>query len=175
MGNAIVEAVLKSAAHDCDVLKVREACDADGNPENDVGPRIREYQALADEPEATAWCADFVNFHIHAVPGTHWLEGTAAADTWAIRDWAQVHGCLYNATAAAHELPERGDVGLLMDSANEPEHTFFVTTPHADGTFDTIEGNTTDPTGVFPGKGVFRKTRKNVDCAFVRWKNLISA
>ncbi len=150
-----IEAVLATAASQVGVHEVGG---------NDLGPQIEEYQASCNLPPGSPWCACLVHWCLkqNNIP----LE-PATGDTWAIRDWAKDKGILYDSN------PVRGDIFLLLDNDGEPEHTGFVTDNDVETqSFDSIEGNTTDPSGVFPGKGVYRKVRPDNWCEYVRWDAL---
>ncbi len=139
---------------------------------NDLGPDVEKYQAAVDIPPGSPWCAALVHWCLKqaGIP----VE-PATGDTWGIRDWAREKGILHNEDVSTPQAPVRGDIFLLLDSNGDPEHTGYVADDLGNGTFSSIEGNTTDPTGNFGGKGVYRKVRDSHDCEFVRWDALVPA
>lgn len=158
-----IEQVLKVAAYEADVLKVREV----GG--NNRGPRVEEYEQTVSINPGDPWCAAFVFWCLKKADVDMLIFADLVNPSWVpnIEGWAIKHGVL-------SRTPSRGSFMLLYDSGG-PFHIGFVTQALADGYVSTIEGNTSSgPTGSQgDGGGVFRRARLITDCRFVNWGSLV--
>lgn len=147
---ATVERALQVAAHEADVLKVKE----EGG--NNRGKRVEMYLKGVGLGPGNPWCAAFVSYCLLDAgypfgPTT----GRAAVRNW--KAWADKHGkSLYNAM-----LANRGDLGGWLNP-NKTGHIFFIA--EVKKTLGiwwvrTIEGNSNED-GSREGDRVVRKWRR---------------
>lgn len=153
------------------LLWVREATN-----HND-GPPVEAIQKSTGNKRGDPWCASVIYFVGRVLNwlGLRWpLPKTASCDE--LLRWAREQGVLMEGPNA---VPVRGDVGLVMRTAEDAIHAFFV-----DGVgtpFKTIEGNT-NPGGGRDGYGMFERERGGAEdpalkaglsYAFIRWSGLV--
>lgn len=130
---------------------------------NNLGARVEQYLAAVGLPGGNPWCAAFVAFCMREAGIQGW---PMTGDTWALRSWAQQHGC-YTST------PDEEDVFLLLDGNGDPMHTGLVTAVRG-AVVDTVEGNTGMVSDT-DGDGVARKSRSVTACRFIHWQGVLSA
>ena len=99
---------------------------------------------------AEAWCADFVTYVVSLAceqTGTS-LNGFGSASVSTLKAWGEANGCYIDITENSDRAQtivdnvQPGDI-MIMKS-NGASHTGIVTKVYSDGSFDTIEGNTSD-------------------------------
>lgn len=89
-----------------------------------------------------AWCADFVSTAFEKTGGSPWGHQASVAG---ILDWGQRNSGHFLSAAEARSDPGRihsGDV--VVWKQNGKSHVGIITKVNPNGTFDTIEGNTSD-------------------------------
>ena len=132
------------------------------------GEAVEAYLKCTGNPPGDPWCMAFVS----------WVGVTVLGAQWPLKITA---GCqdAYVSAVARHlvvDKPKAGDVFLRWyDSKGRYAHAGFVASVSEDGTFETIEGNTSDPSkpAMREGWGVFKRTRGGPTdkgkYAFLRW------
>ncbi len=99
-----------------------------------------------------AWCADFVTYVVTKAceaTGTD-LNGFGSPSVSTLQAWGQANNCYGDITSMSSseraawivENVTPGDV--MIQKSNGASHTGIVTKVYSDGSFDTIEGNTSD-------------------------------
>lgn len=105
---------------------------------------------------AEAWCADFVTYVIKNYAKANGLKvksGFGSASVSTIQSWAQQNGIFKNTNKMSNSEKAEyaktklkpGDV--IIWTSNGASHTGIVRSVNDDGTFTTIEGNTSDKVG----------------------------
>ncbi|MCD8025155.1 MAG: CHAP domain-containing protein [Candidatus Gastranaerophilales bacterium] len=99
-----------------------------------------------------AWCADFVTYVVKQAAsetGTD-LNGFGSSSVSGLKAWGEANNCYGDITGMSSseraawivENVSPGDV--MIQKSNGASHTGIVTAVYADGSFDTVEGNTSD-------------------------------
>lgn len=99
---------------------------------------------------AEAWCADFVTYVVtKACEQTgKSLNGFGSPSVSTLQSWGQANNCYIDVAGSSNRAQtiannvQPGDV--MIQKSNGASHTGIVTKVYADGSFDTIEGNTSD-------------------------------
>ena len=100
-----------------------------------------------------AWCADFVTYVVKnfaASQDKKLAGGFGSASVSGLMSWAQNHGCFKNTSNMSNSQKldylqnklKPGDV--IIWKSNGASHTGIVKSINADGTFTTVEGNSSD-------------------------------
>ncbi len=122
---------------------------------NNRGPMVEEFQRAVDgTSEGEAWCMSFAQYCIKAA------EVSANTDSKV----AQSEHCLTVWNNSPSELksshPEPGSLVIWRYGSSTSGHVGIVEKVNSDGTFTTIEGNTSSGSGIDrEGDGVYRKQR----------------
>lgn len=98
-----------------------------------------------------AWCADFVTYVVKqacAQTGTS-LNGFGSASVSTLRTWGEKNNCYHStdgmsASEKAKWIANNVQPGDVMIQKNGCSHTGIVIKVYPDGSYDTIEGNTSD-------------------------------
>lgn len=97
-----------------------------------------------------AWCADFVTYVVQQAckqTGTS-LNGFGSPAVRTLAAWGQSNNCYIDVVGSSNRAQtivnnvQPGDV--MIQQSNGASHTGIVTKVYSDGSFDTIEGNTSD-------------------------------
>ena len=97
-----------------------------------------------------AWCADFVSYVVKKAceqTGKS-LNGFGSAAVSTLQAWGKANNCYIDVANSSNRAQtivnnvQPGDV--MIQKNNGASHTGIVTKVYADGSFDTIEGNTSD-------------------------------
>lgn len=97
-----------------------------------------------------AWCADFVTYVVKqacAQTGKS-LNGFGSPSVSSLQAWGQANNCYIDVAGSSNRAQtivqnvKPGDV--MIQKSNGASHTGIVTKVYSDGSFDTIEGNTSD-------------------------------
>lgn len=113
-----------------------EVGQAEQPPGSNDSPRIAQYrQATAGSAGGQPWCAYFVSWAARQAGAPVGEQGQGFGSVDALYDWAQRAG---KATPAAGATPQPGDL-IVWD-----EHMGIVESVGADGSVQTIEGNSSD-------------------------------
>lgn len=97
-----------------------------------------------------AWCADFVTYVVKQAcsqTGTS-LNGFGSPSVSNLQAWGKANGCYIDVAGSSNRAQtivqnvQPGDV--MIQKSNGASHTGIVTKVYSDGSFDTIEGNTSD-------------------------------
>lgn len=97
-----------------------------------------------------AWCADFVTYVVQQAckqTGTS-LNGFGSPSVSTLKAWGEANNCYVNVAGSSNRAQtivnnvKPGDV--MIQKSNGASHTGIVTKVYSDGSFDTIEGNTSD-------------------------------
>ena len=97
-----------------------------------------------------AWCADFVTYVVQQAcekTGTS-LNGFGSPSVSTLQAWGQANNCYIDVAGSSNRAQaitsnvQPGDV--MIQKNNGASHTGIVTKVYSDGSFDTIEGNTSD-------------------------------
>jgi lysozyme len=120
---------------------------------NNRGPQVEEFQRAVDgKAVGEPWCMSFVQ---------HCIKSTEAASKVDSKVFSSEH-CLTTWNKSPGELklskPERGSLAIWQYGNSSNGHVGIVDQVNADGTFTTIEGNTSGAVGDREGDGVFSKT-----------------
>lgn len=100
------------------------------------GPMVDQYLASIGLNPGFAWCCAFV-FWCHREAAAHFGAKNLMPKTGGVMD-------LWNRSVKYRvDKPRAGDV-FIIDSGNGKGHTGFVESVRADGSLDTIEGNSND-------------------------------
>lgn len=99
---------------------------------------------------AEPWCADFVTYVVtKACEQTgKSLNGFGSPAVSTLQSWGQANNCYIDVAGSSNRAQtiannvQPGDV--MIQKSNGASHTGIVTKVYADGSFDTIEGNTSD-------------------------------
>lgn len=122
---------------------------------SNAGPVVEQYLKSVGLGKGNAWCMAFV----------YWCTQQAAAKTGIVNPLKKTAGVMaqWNERPALRKsVPQAGDV-FIIDHGAGKGHTGFVEKILANGTFQTIEGNTNDE-GSREGYEVCRRTRKTNSC-----------
>ena len=103
---------------------------------------------------AEHWCADFVTYVVSKAceqTGKS-LNGFGSPAVANLRAWGEANGCYGSIDGMSSSQKAQwivnnvkpGDVGDVMIMQNNSSHTGIVTKVYSDGSFDTVEGNTSD-------------------------------
>lgn len=149
-------------------------------PATNRGQVVDRFQAFVglDPKAGSPWCAAFVYY------AGYWglYDPLAAKSAWPLPKTA---GCAVLGEFAAKRAvldthPEVGDVFLLYyDKLKRFAHTGFILGRQADGSWLTLEGNTSKPGDTNPatqreGWGVFGRSRAfGAADRFIRWTSLL--
>src|SRR3990167_4371889 len=127
------------------------------------GPRVEVYQRAdglkLDPDTGYAWCASFAVW-AYETAGRPLVELHESASVGYLLSYAGKHGWRI-------AKPSRGDlVCFYWDAGDWPDHVGIVTKVRADGSLETVEGNTSGP----EGDGVYAKTRdpKTLRVSYIR-------
>jgi len=128
-----------------------------------------------DRTNPEQWCADFVSWVFNEAghpiyydgigqkEAGHpiYYEGLGECGAPQIRKWliATQKWIPLKSGTPLGSVAKPGDLVLFGTSIDWPAHIGIVEKVRDDGTLDTIEGNTPDPTGARPNTGVYRKHR----------------
>lgn len=130
---------------------------------SNCGPRVNEYKAATwlNSKQAWPWCAAFICWLMReaitalGVKQTATFKRPRTAGAWDFINWSLAQ----DNTTTTHRSPKAKDIlpgDIIVFTFS---HIGLATsTVRADGTFETIEGNT-DASGSREGGGVYRKTR----------------
>lgn len=120
------------------------------------GPRVNEYQKSSGSGSGAPWCASFVTWCLTqaGVDMSQFNFGKAAVRNWV--DWAQRNGRLKDSN------PEVGDLFYWLNS-DRTGHIGMVVSVNPDGSFKTVEGNTSGGDRVREGDVVASKTRSTFE------------
>jgi len=123
---------------------------------NNRGRQVEEFQRVIGGAEEEPWCMSFAQYCIKA----------AESETQANSQVTQSEHCLTVWNGSPSELrrsrPEAGSLVIWRhgNSTKGEGHVGIVEAVNSDGTFTTIEGNTSDSSGINrEGDGVYRKQR----------------
>lgn len=149
-GRAVLERALLVAAHECDVLHVRESGGANR------GARVEMYLASAGLGPGNPWCAAFVTWCLRKAG----YEGGPQAGMGAVRywaKWAEDRGRLLSGGAFA----SRGDLFLWVNPDGTGHIGFVCEAARRFGVWwvRTLEGNSNEA-GSREGDSVVRKWRR---------------
>lgn len=150
-------------------IALRAAADAEKNigvhetgGENE-GPAIATYLASVGIGSPAPWCAAFCFYRLKAAArelGLPWPQMGYPKSGYCpdVKNWAKAHG--FWIPVGSHP-PMRGDLCLFYFGAKgRVAHIGIVVDPSNGHDFYTVEGNTSDDSGVDrEGDGVFRKHR----------------
>ena len=100
---------------------------------------------------AEHWCADFVTYVVSKAceqTGKS-LNGFGSPAVANLRAWGEANGCYgsidgMNSSQKAQWIVNNVKPGDVMIMQNNSSHTGIVTKVYSDGSFDTVEGNTSD-------------------------------
>ncbi|NJK69335.1 MAG: alpha/beta fold hydrolase [Microcoleus sp. SU_5_3] len=118
------------------------------------GRQVEEFQRAIGGAAAEAWCMSFAQYCIKA----------AESETQANSQVTQSEHCLTVWNGSPSQLrssrPEPGSLVIWRHGNSSKGHVGIVEAVNSDGTFTTIEGNTSDSSGINrEGDGVYRKQR----------------
>lgn len=121
---------------------------------NNRGRQVEEFQRVIGGAEKEPWCMSFAQYCIKA----------AESATQANSQVPESEGCLAVWNGSPRELrrdrPEPGSLVIWRHGNSSQGHVGIVEAVNSDGTFTTIEGNTSDSSGINrEGDGVYRKQR----------------
>lgn len=121
---------------------------------NNRGRQVEEFQRAIGGAAAEPWCMSFAQYCIKA----------AESATQANSQVTQSEHCLTVWNGSPSELrrsrPEPGSLVIWRHGNSRSGHVGIVEAVNSDGTFTTIEGNTSDSSGINrEGDGVYRKQR----------------
>ena len=122
---------------------------------SNAGEDVEKYLKSVGLGKGNAWCMAFV----------YWCTQQASAKTGIANPLKKTAGVMaqWNERPALRKsAPQAGDVFILDHGAGKG-HTGFVEKVLANGTFQTIEGNTNDE-GSREGYEVCRRVRKTISC-----------
>jgi hypothetical protein len=131
-------------------------------PGSNRGQKVDEYNRTAGVSAGSFWCMSFVYWCFvkasHNAGVANPMPKTAYCPF--LYTWAKNHGRLVG-------TPQRGDIFLVRHDGTHT-HTGLVTGSDGAGRFTCIEGNTNND-GSNNGIGVFKRSRSNGSCDFVRF------
>lgn len=138
------------------------------------GPEVNKYLAAVGLDPGNQWCEAFCMAMCDwsSVPKETWQDLTNRAYVPTLESWGQAKGVLYDS-------PKRGDFMLLQmwdEKGQYSGHVGIVVQVNPDGTFDSIEGNTSPQGAVGSqsnGGGVYARNRLISSSKYVRWSDLV--
>ncbi|NJS09877.1 MAG: CHAP domain-containing protein [Microcoleus sp. CSU_2_2] len=121
---------------------------------NNRGRQVEEFQKAIGGAAAEPWCMSFAQYCIKA----------AESETQANSQVPESEHCLTVWNGSPSQLrrsrPEPGSLVIWRHGNSTSGHVGIVEAVNSDGTFTTIEGNTSDSSGINrEGNGVYRKQR----------------
>lgn len=141
-------------------------------PRSNRGKRVEEMLAVTGLDGGFPWCAAAVACWGSEALGNAWpVPRTADCDV--LLAWGK-------SKRVEHLTPEPGDIFLRLSGTDsrDAQHTGFVAALNADGSWESIEGNT-NPDGGAEGDGVYQRTRgtRSDHCRyrFMRWADLLES
>lgn len=101
--------------------------------------------------KSQAWCADFVTYNTRQTFGNKLPSSFGSSSVSGLRDWGKSNNCYLDVTAASNKsqyIAQNVKPGYIMiEKRGGKSHTGIVTKVHSDGSFETVEGNTSNKVG----------------------------
>ena len=122
---------------------------------NNSGVAVEEFQKAVDgKANQESWCMCFVQFCVKKTSALVRFPDCIFDSESCLQTWAKTD------IKARFNDPEPGDIVIWQKGSTALGHTGIVVEVHEDGTFDTVEGNTSSGSGdQREGDGVYRRKR----------------
>ncbi len=97
------------------------------------------------------WCADFVTWNTRKTFGSKLPSSFGSSSVAGLRDWGESNNCYIDTTAVSNKSDfiaqnvKPGDI--MIEKRGGKSHTGIVTKVNSDGSFETVEGNTSNKVG----------------------------
>lgn len=133
-----------------------------GNIGNDIATLAKQYLGYRESDGSfklftggknQAWCADFVSYVVkqtYRENGKPIPAGFGSSSVEGLRQWGINNNCYLNTTGSANKsslIAQNVKPGDIVIFKNGTSHTGIVTKVNSDGSFQTVEGNTSNKVG----------------------------
>ncbi len=134
----------RSATGDLQRDLVNNACSWIGKVNNDAtGNRL-----FSPNGRSQAWCADFVTYNTRKTFGSKLPSSFGSSSVSGLMSWGKNNNCYIDVASASNKADyiaqnvKPGD--LMIEKRGGKSHTGIVTKVNSDGSFETVEGNTSN-------------------------------
>ena len=134
----------RSATGDLQRDLVNNACSWIGKVNNDAtGNRL-----FSPNGRSQAWCADFVTYNTKQTFGNKLPSSFGSSSVSGLMNWGKNNNCYIDVASTSNKADfiaqnvKPGD--LMIEKRGGKSHTGIVTKVNSDGSFETVEGNTSN-------------------------------
>ncbi|MCM1010575.1 MAG: CHAP domain-containing protein [Fusobacterium sp.] len=103
---------------------------------------------LFSNGKSQAWCADFVTYNTRKTFGSKLPSSFGSSSVSGLMNWGKNNNCYLDVTSASNKadfIAQNVKVGdIMIEKRGGKSHTGIVTKVNSDGSFETVEGNTSD-------------------------------